>query len=68
MGRNLASVCHSCRVKIFHLRGKEGKTMLPFYKDHTECMRSDSNNVETKDDQLQQEGWMDDDGYKDVID
>lgn len=67
MGINIRSCCHKCKVKIFHFRSKENKTVIPFYKKHHNCMRENPDNVETKDDQLQEENWMGEfpDGYKD---
>jgi hypothetical protein len=34
MGRNFYSVCHECKVKLFHFRGKEGDYMQPFQSVH----------------------------------
>lgn len=66
MGINLQSVCHLCKEKVFHYRRQENKTMIPFYKAHHDCMRINPNHVETKDDQMQYESWMDDDAYRDI--
>ena len=56
------SACHKCKVKVFHYRGKEGKTLMPFYYKHRECFdngnEEDKFNVETKEDQRQEEDWM----------
>lgn len=60
MGMNLISACHCCKEKIFHLRRKESETMIPFYKRHEGCLRADSGNIVTLDDQYQYAGWMDD--------
>lgn len=58
MGLNLISCCHLCKVKQFHFRKRENETLLPFYKNHYICMRANPNNVETKEDQIQEEDWM----------
>ncbi len=58
MGLNLMSGCHKHRVKVFHLRRREGESMMPFYYKHAGCMEENSSNVETKDDQYQEEFWM----------
>lgn len=42
MGHNLISVCHKCKVKIFHFRNEEHKTILPFYKNHANCAKEKS--------------------------
>jgi hypothetical protein len=47
MGYNLISGCHKCKVKIFHFRREENKTILPFYKKHSDCAKEDANNVQT---------------------
>lgn len=58
MGMNLRSCCHRCKVQIFHFRGEEQKTILPFYDMHKECMKINYKNVETMEDQLQETWWM----------
>lgn len=58
MGMNLQSCCHKCRVKCFHYRGEEQKTLLPFYQAHYDCMRENPANVETLEDQIQAAEWM----------
>ena len=63
MGINIISCCHKCKVKVFHFRRKENMTIIPFYRNHQQCMRENPNNVETKDDQMQEEDWMED--YRD---
>jgi len=64
---NLRSCCHKCKEQVFHYRGKENETMLPFYKQHYSCMQEDPDNIETKEDQMQEEDWMrDNGGYKEV--
>jgi hypothetical protein len=67
MGINIMSCCHKCRVKVFHYRRKENKTIIPFYYKHRNCLQEDPNNIETLDDQLQEKDWMDEypDGYED---
>lgn len=47
MGINLISSCHKCKVQIFHFRGEENETILPFYKKHSDCAKIDINNVQT---------------------
>ncbi len=64
MGMNLRSCCHKCRVQKFHLRGKENESILPFYKEHYECMRISPRNIETQEDQVQEMNWMG--TYKDI--
>lgn len=49
---NLQSCCHRCKVRIFHLRGEEKKTLLPFYQKHYACMKLNPNNIETLEDQI----------------
>lgn len=63
MGMNFASCCHKCQVKIIHDRGEEGLTLSAFYRKHYQCMRSNPNNLETLEDQVQGRGWMYGDGY-----
>lgn len=58
MGVNIISGCHKCRVARYHFRNEEYLTVVPFYIEHSECMRENASNVETKDDQLQAEPWM----------
>lgn len=59
MGRNFRSACHKCKVQLFHYRGDETRTLHQFYKDHDDCMRIRPSYVETLDDQMQEENWMD---------
>jgi hypothetical protein len=66
MGMNLQSCCHRCKQRAYHYRGKENKTLLPFYKKHTKCMRMNPANVETLEDQLQEADWMSEGDYTDV--
>ncbi len=67
MGMNLRSCCHKCKEQIFHYRKKENETIIPFYSKHYQCMREDKNNIETKEDQIQWEEWMDGNGeYKEI--
>jgi hypothetical protein len=47
MGHNLISVCHKCKVKIFHYRNEENKTILPFYRKHAKCAQEKIENVIT---------------------
>jgi hypothetical protein len=54
MGMNLQSCCHKCKVRVFHFRGKEQETILPFYSEHEPCMRLNKRNVETLEDQIQE--------------
>jgi hypothetical protein len=66
MGHNLISGCHKCKVKIFHFRREENKTMLPFYKKHSDCAKEDVNNVQTvMDNNGTDQWWAESDGYKD---
>lgn len=62
MGINLMSACHKHKVKVFHYRNEEDKTLMPFYYKHRDCFdngnESDKFNVETKEDQRQEEEWM----------
>ena len=58
MGMNLRSCCHSCEVQVFHYRGEENKTLLPFYRKHYDCMLKDKSNIETLEDQIQEAEWM----------
>ena len=58
MGMNIRTCCHKCKTQIFHFRGDENKTILPFYQKHYSCMIEDPNNIETKEDQIQEEDWM----------
>lgn len=58
MGMNLQSCCHRCKVKRFHYRGEEHKTLLPFYDKHYECMKINPRNIETLEDQMQEADWM----------
>lgn len=68
MGLNLFSACHKCKEKVFHFRGKEGETILPFYLKHRKCLESDpKTSVETLEDQVQERDWMRDDSeYKEA--
>lgn len=59
MGINLQSCCHLCRVRVFHFRSEECLTMMPFYYKHRKCLSADPTNLETKEDQAQEERWMD---------
>jgi len=59
MGMNLQSGCHKCKEKVFHFRGKENETILPFYKKHRRCMDENKDNLETLEDQSQWAEWMD---------
>lgn len=47
MGYNLYSACHKCKVKIFHFRREESRTILPFYAKHANCAAENLNNVQT---------------------
>lgn len=47
MGYNLQSACHKCKEQIFHFRGEENKTILPFYIKHANCAKSIKENVFT---------------------
>jgi len=66
MGMNLISCCHRCKERIFHFRNKENKTLLPFYTKHYACMKINPDNIETKEDQIQEEEWMQSEEYKDI--
>lgn len=61
MGMNVQSACHRCKEKVFHFRGRENESILPFYRAHRKCMDIHPDNVVTKDDQYQSEDWMDED-------
>jgi len=64
MGYNLISGCHKCKVKIFHFRTEENKTVLPFYKKHSECAKECINNVQTvMDNNGTEQWWAESDGY-----
>jgi len=66
MGYNLISGCHKCKVKIFHFRREENKTILPFYKKHSNCAKEDINNVVTvMDNNGTDQWWAEDNGYAD---
>lgn len=52
------SCCHKCKEKVFHFRFKENETILPFYKDHKDCLNENPSNLETLEDQLQEVDWM----------
>lgn len=69
MGMNLQSCCHRCKVRVFHYRGRENETLLPFYRKHYFCMVLNPKNIETLEDQIQEESWMslyidETDGYR----
>lgn len=67
MGMNLRTCCHKCKVQVFHYRRKENETILPFYKEHYNCMRENPKNIETLEDQVQEKDWMgDDSGYEQI--
>ena len=55
---NLRSCCHLCKVQVFHYTGEQNKTLLPFYKEHYDCMLKDKSNIETLEDQIQVAEWM----------
>ena len=61
MGMNVQSACHKCKEKVFHFRGNESDTIMPFYRKHRSCMDELASNVVTLEDQYQYEDWMDDD-------
>ena len=61
---NFISCCHRCRKKVFHYRRRENETMIPFYRRHGQCMRENPDNLETREDQLQEEDWMVEHGYE----
>jgi hypothetical protein len=69
MGYNLISACHKCKVKIFHYRGEENETILPFYLKHKGCFREHPWNIQTIIDQSGFDPtWAyreDEGGYKD---
>jgi hypothetical protein len=68
MGYNLISGCHKCKTQIFHFRNEENKTILPFYKKHSECAKEDIMNVQTvMDNNWTDQRWTGDDGYKEVF-
>lgn len=60
MGLNIISACHKHKVKIAHFRREENLTVIPFYREHEDCLHENKNNIETKDDQYQEEDWMQD--------
>lgn len=55
------SACHVCKLKVFHYRQQEHKTLMPFYNKHLE--HGGKYSVETKEDQKQEEDWMSDEEY-----
>lgn len=59
MGINLMTACHKHKVKVFHFRNEEDKTMMPFYYKHRDCLP----NIETLEDQAQEKDWMADPEY-----
>lgn len=60
MGINLLTACHKHKVKVFHFRQEENKTMMPFYYKHRDCLSEDPRlSVETLEDQAQEQKWMD---------
>lgn len=59
MGMNFRSCCHKYKVVIFHFRNETDKTLAPFYRKHYKCMRENPDNLETKEDQIQEQPWMD---------
>ena len=65
MGMNLQSCCHRCKVRVFHFRGREQETLLPFYNKHYICIKINPENITTREDQIQEEAWMSD--YKEDI-
>lgn len=59
MGHNLYSACHRCKTKIFHFRGEENKTILLFYKKHSDCAKKNIDNVQTvMDNNSTDQEWM----------
>lgn len=58
MGMNFYSCCHKCKEKVFHFRGHENETLLPFYRRHYACMSENPANLETLEDQKQEAWWM----------
>lgn len=59
MGLNLYSACHKHKVKVFHFRSEEDKTMMPFYYKHRDCLEANPMiSVETLEDQAQERDWM----------
>jgi len=59
MGYNLYSACHKCKTKIFHFRNEENKTILPFYKKHSDCAKENIDNVQTvMDNNSTDQNWM----------
>jgi hypothetical protein len=71
MGVNLLTACHKHKVKIFHFRNEEDRTMMPFYYKHRDCLKEDpTKSVETLEDQEQERDWMADPeygGYEDDV-
>lgn len=67
MGINVQSCCHKCQVRVFHYRGEECLTMMPFYYKHRPCLAINSANLETKEDQNQEEEWMSEYPYDEEI-
>lgn len=65
MSHNLISGCHKCKVQIFHFRGEENKTILPFYKKHQDCAKLNIGNVETIMDNIGvDQPWAQNNGYE----
>ena len=64
MGHNLISVCHKCKVKVFHFRNEENKAILPFYKKHADCAKEKIENVITvMNNNATDQWWTESDGY-----
>lgn len=64
MGINLLTACHKHKVKVFHYRSEEDKTMMPFYYKHRDCLnKNPKTSVETLEDQAQEQDWMADPEY-----
>lgn len=64
MGVNLMTACHKHKVKVFHYRNLEDRTMMPFYYKHRDCLEKDPKaSLETLEDQAQEQDWMADFDY-----
>lgn len=47
MAHNLISVCHKCKVQIFHFRNEEHKTIMAFHLEHKQCINQSLTHVQT---------------------
>lgn len=67
MGANFYSICHSCKVYLFHYRREE--KLHEFYKAHNECGKKHHRNLHTTWDYFDDKALeYAQDNYKDVTD